>query len=126
MHIVASTIHTRYKMLFIKLRIMEDKVIYDNRIFKYLRIANDMKVKELSERFGVSHAHILRIESGAKQPSERLIKEYCKVFGVSERLLKYFHSEISGNEQKGKKYTCKEILLLILKAICNEKDVSEE
>ena len=71
---------------------MEDKVIYDNRIFKYLRIANDMKVKELSERFGVSHAHILRIESGVKQPSERLIKEYCKVFGVSERLLKYFHS----------------------------------
>lgn len=102
---------------------MEEKVTYDNRIFKYLRVAHDLKVKELADKFGVSHTYILRIESGEKKPSEKMLSLYCDTFGVTIRLLNYFQSEISEKEQIGYKFSCKEILLLILKVICNEKEI---
>ena len=65
---------------------------------------------------------ILQIEKGEKKPSQRLLSLYSKKFGVSERLLIAFTSEIKNKEKKST-LNSKEILLLILKKLCNEKDI---
>lgn len=101
---------------------MVSDINFDNRIFKYVRIANDLTASQLAQDFGVSHTTILQIEKGEKKPSQRLLSLYSKKFGVSERLLIAFTSEIKNKEKKST-LNSKEILLLILKKMCNEKDI---
>lgn len=106
---------------------MSEKIVYDNRIFKYLRISHDYNIKELSEKFGVSHSHILRIENGEKKPSDKILSLYSETFKVSTRLLNYFQTEITESEKDKKRVlNSREILLLILKGLSKEVLVDGE
>ena len=65
-----------------------EKTINRNYIFKALRIANDMSVKNLAELLRVTPAYVNAIESGRKTPSRRLIKDYSEVTGIDEDIIK--------------------------------------
>jgi Predicted transcriptional regulators len=54
----------------------------NNRI-KKLRKNLNMTQEEFSSRIKLSRNFIAQIESGAKTPSERTIKDICRVFGIS-------------------------------------------
>lgn len=81
-------------------------------ILRLLRIAFDLSVKELSQKIGVSSAHISSIENGKKSPSLDLLYRYSEVFGVSLSSIMLFHEEGARN-----KYDYKKTLRFILSAI---------
>lgn len=64
-----------------------------NIIFKALRIANDMSVKDLAESLRVTPAYINAIEIGRKVPSRRLIKDYSEVTGIDEDIINKYMQE---------------------------------
>lgn len=51
---------------------------------KLLRKKNKMTQEEFSIKIGLSRNFIAQIESGAKTPSDRTIKDICREFNVSE------------------------------------------
>lgn len=55
---------------------------------KALRKKRDMTQEEFSSKLGLSRNFIAQIESGTKIPSERTIKDICRVFGVNEDWLR--------------------------------------
>ncbi len=59
-------------------------------IYKLLRIARNIPAKQLSDELGVSAAYIHAIETGERQPSDSLKKEYLRALNVNEELLDAF------------------------------------
>lgn len=82
-------------------------------IYRLLRIARDMKVKDLAEIMRVTPAYINAIEKGERVPSERLIREYARALNVDEQLLKNFTTEYVDN-------SFERTMLKLLKIICGE------
>ena len=81
-------------------------------IFRLLRIAKDMKVKELADMLRVTPSYINAIENGTRIPSSRLVKDYAEAFEVDESIIITFNKEANEN-------TCFEKLMLkLLLAIC--------
>ena len=64
-----------------------------NNIFRLLRIARDMKVKDLAEVLRVTPAYINAIENGVKIPSSRLIKDYAEIMKVDEDIIIKYMSD---------------------------------
>ena len=83
----------------------------ENNVYRLLRIARDLSVKDVAERLGVSSAYICAIEAGKKEPSLDKISEYAKVLGVDENTLFFFRKE----ENKPKRFET--FLLAILNRI---------
>lgn len=81
-------------------------------VLKYIRIANEVKLRELSRRFDISPSYLCQIESGEKRATEDLLKKYCSEFDLNIEILEYFNSET----KKG--LHTQQILLMILKVIC--------
>lgn len=72
-----------------------------NNIFRLLRIARDLKVKDLAELLRVTPAYINAIENGLKTPSSRLVKDYAEVMEVEESIiLKYMQEETTDKFEK--------------------------
>lgn len=88
-------------------------VIVDSNtnIFRLLRIARDMKVKDLACALRVTPAYISAIENGSRVPSIRLIKDYAEVLNVDESII---HDFLKEPEQKNK---FEDVLLRLLKKI---------
>lgn len=62
----------------------------ENNVYRLLRIARDLKVKDIAEEVGVTPAYISAIESGKREPSLDKIPAYAKALGVDENTLFYF------------------------------------
>ena len=56
-------------------------------VYKLVRLARNVSVKDLAEELRVTAAYINAIENGSRIPSERLIRDYSVALGVSEELL---------------------------------------
>lgn len=80
-----------------------------NEILRVLRIANDLKITELSNLSKVSRSYITEIEKGYKTPSISKLESLAKVFGISVSQILYFDVIATENN-----YTYRDILLMIL------------
>ncbi len=89
-----------------------------NEVLKLLRIANNYKPKELADLLGVSQSFLSQLENGLKKPSNELLNKYSKIFKVRVSTLHFFAEE---KEDKNLKY--QQLLLMILKKICEKKNV---
>lgn len=78
-----------------------------------LRIARDIKVKDLAQELSVTPAYINAIENGERFPSDRLLKDYAQALGVEKDTILNFKLE----DQKNKKF--ENVLLTLLQMICN-------
>ena len=82
-------------------------------VLRLLRISNDLSVKELSDKTGISASYITEIESGKKDsPSIDIIDKYSKALNVSKTTIMFFEEDLSD-----KKYDYKKMLLQILQKI---------
>lgn len=68
----------------------------ENNVYRLLRIARDLKVKDIAEEIGVTPAYISAIEAGKREPSLDKIPSYAKALGVDENTLFYFRD--TGNQ----------------------------
>lgn len=82
-------------------------------IFKLLRIARNIRVKDLSEELSISTAYINSIEKGERFPSERLLRDYAIALGVDEDVFRTFKPE----ERKNRRF--ENVLLSLLQMICD-------
>ena len=62
----------------------------ENNVYRLLRIARDLSVKEIADALQVTPAYIHAIEAGKREPSIKLIPQYAKVLGVDENTLFHF------------------------------------
>lgn len=83
-------------------------------VYKLLRIANNKSVSELAGEIGVSASYISEVEKGKRLPSNALRKKYSEVLGVKESTILYFDEE-----SREKNLGFQELLLLILKKVCD-------
>ncbi len=81
-------------------------------VFRLLRLARNLKVKDLAQELSVSSAYINAIENGERFPSERLLRDYAKALGVSPEIFQIFRPE----EHKDKRF--ENVLLSLLQLIC--------
>ena len=85
-------------------------------IFRLLRIARDIKVKDLAQELSVTPAYINAIENGERFPSNRLLRDYAKALGVDTETILCFKPE----DQINKRF--ENVLLSILQMICKTDD----
>lgn len=65
-------------------------------VLRLLRIANDMSIKELSQKTKISVAYITELERGVKSnPSYDVIKKYSEALGIDMDVIMYFVKEYS-------------------------------
>ena len=64
----------------------------ENNVYRLLRIARDMKVKDLADTLGVSSAYICAIESGKREPSTKMLADYAEALGVDANTLLFFRN----------------------------------
>lgn len=55
-----------------------------NNVYRLLRIARDMRVKDVAEAVGVTRAYISAIEAGEREPSLDKVLAYAKSLRVDE------------------------------------------
>ena len=66
------------------------KVRPEDNVYRLLRIARDLRVKDVADAMGVTPAYISAIEAGKREPSIKLIPAYAKALQVDENTLFYF------------------------------------
>lgn len=81
-------------------------------VLKLLRIANNMSIKELSQKINVSSNYISEIESSKKSPSLETLAKYSEALNVSKSTILYFDEQ---GEKEG--YNYQTLLLKILEEI---------
>lgn len=85
-------------------------------IFRLVRIARNLKVKDIAAELSVSTAYINAIENGERYPSDRLLRDYAIALGVEEDVIRTFRPE----KQRSRKF--EHVLLSLLKLICDIDD----
>lgn len=88
------------------------KSVEELNIFRLLRIARNLKVKDLAQELSISSAYINAIENGERFPSARLLRDYAIALDVSEEVLTTFKPE----KQKNRRF--ENVLLSLLQMIC--------
>ncbi len=86
-------------------------------VYKLLRIASNMSMKELAEKMGVSPAYVSEVEKGKRIPSNALRKKYSEVLNVKESTILYFDEE-----NREKEPTFQSLLLQILEKLVRGKE----
>lgn len=89
-----------------------------NEILRVLRIANNLKITELSEISNISCSYITEIEKGYKIPSLKKLESLSKSFNISVLQILYFEVLATINE-----YTYQDILMMILEYYVENKHV---
>ena len=91
-------------------------------VYRLLRIARDIKVKDLAAELEVTPGYISMIEKGEKLPSRELLGKYAEALDVSTDLLYSFHPDSSGP------HIFEKTLLKLLQKIVSlkEDDMQEE
>lgn len=64
----------------------------ENNVYRLLRIARDLKIKDVAEAVGVTPAYISAIEAGKREPALDKIPAYAKALQVDENTLFYFRN----------------------------------
>lgn len=85
-------------------------------VLKLLRIANNMSVKTLAQKMGVSSTYVTEVEAGNKNPSLNTLTKYSEALGVSKSTILYFDEE--GGQIN---YDYQLLLLKILEAIIKQR-----
>lgn len=67
----------------------------ENNVYRLLRIARDLRVKDVADSMGVTPAYISAIEAGKREPSTKLIPAYAKALQVDENTLFYFRDPMN-------------------------------
>lgn len=89
----------------------DEKIIC--KVLRLLRISNDLTIKELSEKTGISVSYITDIEKGVKtRPSMDIIDKYSKALGISKSTIIFFEEKYSE-----KNYSYQKMLLGMLEKI---------
>ena len=83
----------------------------ENNIYRLLRIARDLKVKDVAEKLNVSPAYICAIEAGKREPSINMLSDYAHVLGIDANTL----LELRNTKKPPDKF--EEFLFYILKKI---------
>lgn len=82
-------------------------------VLKSLRIANELSIKQLSQKSGISVSYIAEIEKGQKtQPSLDVLSKYSEALGVKKSTIMFFQEEF-----EDRNYNFQEMLLNILEKI---------
>lgn len=81
-------------------------------VLRLLRIANDLSIKELSDKIDVSVSYIYEIEKGVKKPSLDIVGKYSEALNVSKSTIMYFDEQATENS-----YNYQNMLLQILKKL---------
>jgi len=81
-------------------------------IFRLLRIARDVTVKDLADRLQIAPAYINAIEKDVQVPSKRLIRDYALALDVDERII---HSALQAGDG-GKRF--ERLMLSLLQTLC--------
>ena len=81
-------------------------------IYRLLRIARNMPVKDLAVELRVTNAYINAIENGSRTPSSRLNRDYAEALGVEEDLILNF-SKDNADESR-----FEWLMLKLLQSIC--------
>lgn len=68
-------------------------------IFKLLRIMRNKTTRQLAEELEITPAYISAIESGARFPSKRLLRDYAAALGVQPETLQAYDPDNKGNEK---------------------------
>lgn len=95
---------------YFSLVIMEETI----NVFRLLRIARDIKVKDLAEKLCVTPAYINAIEKGQRMPSDRVIRDYAEALGVEEQIIRNFSVDYKDS-------SFEKTMLKVLKILCGEK-----
>lgn len=85
-------------------------------IYRLLRIAKDLKAKEVANKLRVATAYVSTIEKGERTPSVRLRRNYAKLFQIDEDYI------VSFTPEKDFEHTMLKLLEFICKA---EEETSE-
>lgn len=62
----------------------------ENNVYRLLRIARDLKIKDVAKEVGVTPAYINAIEAGKREPALDKIPSYARALQVDENTLFYF------------------------------------
>ena len=69
------------------------------KVLKMLRVSNDLTIKELAEKTGISASYISDLENGRKkEPSIEIIQKYSEALNVSIDTIVYFTKEAKGKQ----------------------------
>lgn len=90
--------------------------VEERNIFRLLRIARNIKVKDLAAELSVSPAYITAIEKGDRYPSDRLLRDYAIALDVDEEIIRTFNSDAHKNTR------FENLLLYLLQLICKVED----
>ena len=85
----------------------------ESNIFRLLRLARNLTVKDLAERLELTTAYVHAIENGSRYPASRTIRDYSVVFDVPRELIETF------NEDKAKQNGFEKTMLWLLRVICS-------
>lgn len=89
-------------------------------VFRLLRIARDIKVKDLACKLEVTPAYINSIEKGERYPSNRLLKDYAEALDVDIEVIKEFRPDGTGEN------VFEKTLLNLLNIICGSNQNREK
>ena len=61
-----------------------------NDALRLIRVFHNLKQGALAERLGISQSHLSEIESGRKQPTLEVLRQYAEVFGMPVSSIIFF------------------------------------
>lgn len=76
------------------------KVIYktEGQVIKKLRTENDLSMRELGQKIGLSDSSVSQWENGRLDPTAQNIEKICEVFGIGEKYFFEMCREYQKNE----------------------------
>lgn len=84
-------------------------------VLRLLRIANDLSIKQLSDKTGISVSYITEIEKGLRtKPTIDIIDKYSKALNVNKSTIMFFQESF-----ENEKYTYQDMLLKMLQKMLN-------
>lgn len=65
---------------------------------KIIRTFSGMTQKELAPHVGISHNYLSQIESGARDPTHKVLQAYVAYFGIPMSSLLFFAEQLEGED----------------------------
>ncbi len=94
-----------------------------DKTLRFIRVFNNMKATELSEKLSISRSYLSEIENGKKRPSLEIIQKYADIFKTKPSAILFF-SEQYDEDFNNDKITFKNKCTLRLKKTIRKKIIS--
>lgn len=76
-----------------------------NERLKKIRLETGLSQEEFGKKIGIeSRGHISALEKGMKNITDRIIKDVCREFGISEKWLRYNEGDMKIEDCKDNRY----------------------